>query len=58
MFDLSVAFDTIDHGIILQKLFERFGDQGDVLKWIQSYIPDNEHYVFVARSSLRKSPLS
>ncbi len=32
MFDLSAAFDTIDHGIMLQRLSERFGVQGDLLK--------------------------
>ncbi len=34
MFHLSVAFDTIDDGIILQNLSERFVVEGDVLKGI------------------------
>ncbi len=58
MFDLSVAFDTIDHGLMLQILSERFGVQGDVLKWIQSYISNCKQYVCVDGSSSERSPLS
>ena len=56
--DFSAAFDTIDHGIMLQRLSERFGVQGDALKWIQSYISDHEQYVCIDGSSSERSPLS
>ncbi len=58
MFDLLAPFDTIDHGIMLQRLYERFDVQGDVLKWIQCYISDREQYVCIDGSSSERSPLS
>ena len=40
MIDLSAAFDTISHSILLQRLRNRYGIMHNALKWFQSHLAE------------------
>ena len=48
LLDLSAAFDTISHNIILNRLSSNFGIDGDALEWIRSYLTDRSQTVLVS----------
>ena len=57
LLDLSAAFDTIDHSILLHRLKYSFGISGTTLSWFESYISDRTQCVTVNGSKSPSTPL-
>ena len=57
LLDLSAAFDTIDHQILLSRLNSVFGTQFTALQWFQSYLSDRYQSTSVNNSSTSPSQL-
>ena len=48
LLDLSAAFDTVDHGILIDRLQSAFGVRGSVRGWIHSFITNRSQTVSFA----------
>ena len=51
LLDLSAAFDTINHKLLLNKLTSMYGINGSVLGWFKSYLTNRSFKVAVNRST-------
>ena len=47
LLDLSAAFDTVDHALLLERLTSTKRISGQVIKWIESYLTDRTMHVNV-----------
>ena len=47
--DLSAAFDTVNHGILLERLQSQFGVTGKPLAWLLSYLKGRTQFVKLGR---------
>ena len=57
LLDLSAAFDTVDHDILVNRLRDSFCIQDKALSWFQSYLSDRTQTVRVFDVSSKKFPL-
>ena len=58
LLDLSAAFDTVDHGILLDRLREWVGISGSALNWFASYLKDRSFSVAVGPFKSNPTPFS
>ena len=58
LLDLSTAFDTVDHNVLLQRLSDRLNVKGTSLNWVESYLSDCAQSVLVSGKSSHPVPLS
>jgi len=53
LLDLSAAFDTFDHQILLSRLQHDYGITGRVIEWIQSYLTGRNQFIRFNSTSSR-----
>jgi hypothetical protein len=57
MLDLSAAFDTIDHKILIDRLNKKYGIRDTALKWFDSYLSDRTQSVLINDKESTKKKL-
>lgn len=58
LLDMSAAFDTVDHQILLRRLEVSYGVNGQALQWIRSFLTDRTQAVGFAGSHSRPRGLT
>ena len=57
LLDLSAAFDTLDHTLLLQRLHAEIGLDGSALYWFSSYLSCRSQQVLVGHALSAETPL-
>ena len=51
LLDLSVAFDTVDHNILLTRLHSKYSTSGTALEWFRSYLTNRSQFALIEGST-------
>ena len=57
LLDMSAAFDTVDHDVLVTRLEQRFGVTGCAIAWIKSYLSDRSQSVKIHGGVSDDTPL-
>ncbi len=57
LLDLGAAFYIIDHDILIDRLQNYTGIQGQALRWFRSYLSDRYHFVYLNGEASQLSPV-
>lgn len=57
LLDLTAAFDTVDHSVLLSRLHDLVGIRGTALKWFLSYLSDRAFSILLNGCSSSTAPL-
>ena len=58
LLDLSAAFDTISHSILITRLQSCLGLTGTALSWISSYLSDRKQFISINNCTSSTAPLT
>ncbi len=58
LLDLSAAFDTVDHAVLISRLEHCAGIRGNALKWFQSYLYNRSFSVNIGEFMTGAAPLT
>ena len=58
LLDLSAAFDTVNHNLLLRRLSDRCGIQGHAYKWLESYLSERFQMVRIKSATSKKVQLT
>jgi len=57
LLDLSAAFDTVDHRLLLLRLYHNFGIKGKALNWFSSYFHERTQFISIDDKRSRSQEL-
>ena len=58
LLDLSAAFDTVDHAMLLSRLQHHVGLSGPVLNWFRTYLSGRDYFVSLSGHSSASTPIT